>query len=102
MKLKQFKALLEANPEKQFLMQLPDETEIPVSFHITEVGQVTRVGDHECCHHGGAAERTHAGEKEREPHQLPQHAAVALAAHHHRGHNAVWDGPTWAGCGPAI
>ena len=42
MKLHEFKALLEGNREKQFLLQLPDENRVPVSFHITEVGQVEK------------------------------------------------------------
>ncbi len=42
MKLHQFKALLEANRDKQFRLQLPEERAIPVSFHITEVGLVTK------------------------------------------------------------
>ena len=42
MKLHQFKALLEDNRDKQFRLQLPDERAIPVSFHITEVGLVTK------------------------------------------------------------
>ncbi len=42
MKLKQFKALLEANSDKQFLIQLPDQQDVPMSFHITEVGQVNK------------------------------------------------------------
>ncbi len=42
MKLHQFKALLEANRDKQFRLQLPDEKDVPVSFHITEVGQVNK------------------------------------------------------------
>lgn len=43
MKLKQFKALLEANPNKQFLIQLPNTRQVPVSFHVTEVGQINKV-----------------------------------------------------------
>jgi hypothetical protein len=36
------KALLEANREKQFLLQLPDGKSVPQSFHITEVGLVSK------------------------------------------------------------
>jgi len=42
MKLNQFKALLEGNRDKQFLIQLPNQEEIPISFHITEVGHVNK------------------------------------------------------------
>jgi hypothetical protein len=42
MKLKDFKSLLEANRNKQFLIQLPNQNQVPVSFHITEVGQVSK------------------------------------------------------------
>lgn len=42
MKLHQLRALLEDNRDKQFRLQLPDEQEVPVSFHITEVGQVSK------------------------------------------------------------
>src|SRR5687768_7026917 len=42
MKLKEFKALLGANPNKQFLIQLPDTKQVPLSFHITEVGQINK------------------------------------------------------------
>ena len=42
MTLKQFKALLEANREKQFRLQLPNRNQVPLSFHITEVGQVNK------------------------------------------------------------
>jgi hypothetical protein len=42
MKLAQFKALLEANRNKQFLLQLPDGKAIPQAFHITEVGAVSK------------------------------------------------------------
>jgi hypothetical protein len=42
MKLHEFKALLEANRDKQFLLQLPNEKTVPQSFHITEVGLVTK------------------------------------------------------------
>ncbi len=42
MKLAQFKALLEANRDKQFLLQLPDGQAVPRAFHITEVGAVNK------------------------------------------------------------
>lgn len=42
MQLQEFKALLEANRDKQFLLQLPNETTVPQSFHITEVGLVNK------------------------------------------------------------
>ncbi len=42
MKLHQFKALLEANREKQFLLQLPNGKAVPQAFHITEVGAVSK------------------------------------------------------------
>lgn len=42
MKLNQFKALLEANREKQFLLQLPSGKAVPQAFHITEVGAVSK------------------------------------------------------------
>lgn len=40
MKLHQLKVLLEANRDKRFLLQLPNEKTVPQSFHITEVGLV--------------------------------------------------------------
>lgn len=42
MKLHELKSLLEANREKQFLLQLPNEQVVPQSFHITEVGLVSK------------------------------------------------------------
>ncbi len=42
MKLRDFKALLESNREKQFLLQLPSRDTVPMSFHITEVGYVDK------------------------------------------------------------
>lgn len=42
MKLTELKTLLEANRNKQFLIQLPNQNQVPVSFHITEVGQVSK------------------------------------------------------------
>ena len=43
MKLIEFKEILTNNSEKQFLIKLPNEKSIPQSFHITEVGLVTKV-----------------------------------------------------------
>jgi hypothetical protein len=40
MNLNEFKTLLEANRDKEFRLQLPDETTVPISFHITEVALV--------------------------------------------------------------
>lgn len=42
MKLAQFKSLLEANRDKQFLLQLPGAHAVPQAFHITEVGAVNK------------------------------------------------------------
>lgn len=42
MRLQEFKTLLEANREKQFLLQLPNAKTVPQSFHITEVGLVSK------------------------------------------------------------
>ena len=42
MKLSQFSELLQAHPEKQFHLVLPGRGTVPVSFHITEVGHVTK------------------------------------------------------------
>jgi hypothetical protein len=42
MKLSQFTDLLQAYPEKPFHLVLPGESVVPVSFHITEVGHVTK------------------------------------------------------------
>lgn len=42
MKLHEFKTLLQANPDKQFLLQLPDGQSVPQSFHITEVGLISK------------------------------------------------------------
>ena len=42
MKLHELKSLLTAHPNKQFRLQLPDESQIPVSFHVTEVGQINK------------------------------------------------------------
>ena len=40
MKLNEFKTLLEANREKEFRLQLPDASAVPISFHITEVALI--------------------------------------------------------------
>lgn len=40
MTLKEFKALLEANRDKAFQLQLPDKTSVPICFHITEVALI--------------------------------------------------------------
>lgn len=42
MKLSQFTDLLEAHPAKPFYLVLPGHNAVPVSFHITEVGHVTK------------------------------------------------------------
>ena len=42
MKLNELKNLLETNRDKLFSLQLPDADKVPVSFHITEVGQVNK------------------------------------------------------------
>ena len=42
MKLSEFKKVLETNRDKPFSMQLPDGGAIPISFHVTEVGLVTK------------------------------------------------------------
>ena len=42
MKLSQFSGLLQAHPDKQFHLTLPGDNAVPVSFHITEVGHVTK------------------------------------------------------------
>ena len=42
MTLLEFKTLLELNREKAFRLQLPDETSVPISFHITEVAVVEK------------------------------------------------------------
>ncbi len=42
MKLSEFKTLLEANRHKQFLLLLPNQNTVPQSFHITEVGLVSK------------------------------------------------------------
>lgn len=40
MKLSELKHLLATYPERLFRIQLPDESAVPISFHITEVGHV--------------------------------------------------------------
>jgi hypothetical protein len=42
MKLAQFKALLNSNPDKFFGLQLPGDKAVPQAFHITEVGFVSK------------------------------------------------------------
>ena len=42
MKISHFAALLEAHPDKPFRLVLPGESVVPHSFHITEVGHVTK------------------------------------------------------------
>ncbi len=42
MKLSQFTSLLQAHPDKQFRLVLPGDAAVPMSFHITEVGHVTK------------------------------------------------------------
>jgi hypothetical protein len=42
MKINEFKNLLQDNRNKQFQLQLPDASTVPVSFHITEVGYITK------------------------------------------------------------
>lgn len=42
MKLRELKELLQTNSRKQFLLKLPNDKEIPQSFHITEVGFVSK------------------------------------------------------------
>ncbi len=42
MKISQFATLLESHPEKPFHLVLPGENVVPASFHITEVGHVTK------------------------------------------------------------
>ena len=37
MQLNEFKALLQSNRDKAFRLQLPDQSAVPISFHITEV-----------------------------------------------------------------
>ncbi|HYF35164.1 MAG TPA: DUF6428 family protein [Prosthecobacter sp.] len=40
MTLKEFKSLLRQHHGRQFQLQLPDGSPVPVSFHVTEVGRV--------------------------------------------------------------
>jgi hypothetical protein len=42
MKLSRFTDLLQTNPNKPFHLVLPGSSTVPVSFHITEVGHVTK------------------------------------------------------------
>lgn len=43
MTLSEFKQLLTEHPSKIFRLRLPDRSDVPVSFHITEVGRVDKV-----------------------------------------------------------
>jgi len=40
MQLNEFKELLAANRDKTFRLQLPDQSAVPISFHITEVALI--------------------------------------------------------------
>lgn len=42
MTVSEFKQILESNPEKQFQLMLPNQTAVPVAFHITEVAHVQK------------------------------------------------------------
>lgn len=42
MTIQEFKALLTQHADKSFQLRLPGGDEVPVSFHITEVGRVTK------------------------------------------------------------
>ncbi len=42
MKLQELKTLLKNNAGKNFQLQLPDQAQVPLSFHITEVGFVSK------------------------------------------------------------
>ena len=42
MKLGEFKSLLSDNADKQFSIALPNQNQVPMSFHITEVGLVSK------------------------------------------------------------
>lgn len=42
MKLAQFKALLQSNRTRAFRLQLPDQSAVPMSFHVTEVGLINK------------------------------------------------------------
>ena len=42
MTLAEFKQLLSEHPEHHFRIRLPDDSDVPVSFHITEVGRVDK------------------------------------------------------------
>ena len=42
MTLAEFKQLLSEHSEHHFRLRLPDESDVPVSFHITEVGRVDK------------------------------------------------------------
>lgn len=42
MKTSEFKQILQSNPDKQFRLMLPNQSDVPVSFHITEVAHVQK------------------------------------------------------------
>jgi hypothetical protein len=40
MKLSELKSLLASHPERHFRISLPDDSSVPLSFHVTEIGHV--------------------------------------------------------------
>ncbi len=42
MKPSTFKSLLQAHPDKNFRLVLPDQSTVPISFHITEVAHIQK------------------------------------------------------------
>lgn len=56
MKLREFKEILANNKNKRFLIQLPNQKNIPQSFHITEVGLIKK----EFIDCGGSIHKTEA------------------------------------------
>jgi hypothetical protein len=42
MTLHEFKTLLAVHPQHHFRLRLPDTSDVPVSFHITEVGRIDK------------------------------------------------------------
>jgi hypothetical protein len=42
MKLSELKSLLSTYPDRHFRITLPDASEVPLSFHVTEVGRVNK------------------------------------------------------------
>lgn len=42
MKISEFNGLLQAHPDKAFRLVLPDQSTVPVAFHITEVAHVQK------------------------------------------------------------